>query len=300
VNVKTKVAGSLVGAIGSVTRRLTEYAEHGSEQPSPKSQAGDRAGDRAGGRAGGKVRSAVRGAARRVGLGTPGGDETRVTNVVEHLDIGAPIDLVYNQWTTFEDFPGFMKKVEHVEQESDEKLTWKVQILWSHRTWQSEIVEQVPGERIVWRSQGDKGHVDGAVTFHALGPSLTRVILVLEYHPQGFFEHVGNLWRAQGRRARLELKHFGRHVTTRAMLHPDEVQGWRGEIREGQVVGDGTSEAEGPGDDGTTEDEKPGDDATAEDERPGDDATAEDERPDDGERDEEGARPEPSAEQPVP
>ena len=45
-----------------------------------------------------------------------------------------------------------------------------------------------------------------------------------------------NLWRAQGRRVRLELKHFVRHVMTQTILDPDQLQGWRGEIREGQVV----------------------------------------------------------------
>ncbi|RZL84065.1 MAG: SRPBCC family protein, partial [Rhodococcus sp. (in: high G+C Gram-positive bacteria)] len=144
--------------------------------------------------------------------------------------------LAYNQWTQFEDFPSFMKKVERVAQESDEKLEWKAKIFLSHRTWEASILEQVPDERIVWRSKGAKGYIDGAVTFHEVTPNLTRILLVLEYHPKGLFEKTGNLWRAQGRRARLELKHFGRHVMTQSILHPDEIEGWRGEIRDGEVV----------------------------------------------------------------
>ncbi|WP_055482390.1 SRPBCC family protein [Sphaerimonospora mesophila] len=166
------------------------------------------------------------------------GKKLKVTNIVETLDIGAPLPVVYNQWTRFEDFPSFMKKVESVEQKSDEKLAWKAQIWWSHRTWESTIVEQVPDSHIIWRSKGAKGYVDGAVTFHELAPRLTRVLLVLEYHPQGLFEGMGNLWRAQGRRARLEFKHFRRHVMTQTLLHPEEVEGWRGEIRDSRVVKD--------------------------------------------------------------
>ncbi|WP_433498423.1 SRPBCC family protein [Sphaerimonospora sp. CA-214678] len=166
------------------------------------------------------------------------GKKLKVTNIVETLDIGAPLPVVYNQWTRFGDFPSFMKKVESVEQKSDEKLAWKAQIWWSHRTWESTIVEQVPDSHIIWRSKGAKGYVDGAVTFHEIAPRLTRVLLVLEYHPQGMFEGMGNLWRAQGRRARLELKHFRRHVMTQVLLHPDEIEGWRGEIRDGNVVKD--------------------------------------------------------------
>jgi uncharacterized membrane protein len=170
-------------------------------------------------------------------LGGGGGDgNLKVTNIVESIDIGVPVSVAYNQWTQFTDFPSFMKKVEHVEQEEPEKLTWKAQVFWSHRTWESEIIDRVPDQRIVWRSQGEKGYPDGAVTFHELGPNLTRIIMILEYHPQGFFEHTGNLWRAPARRARLELKHFARHVMTDTILHPQEVSGWRGEIHDGEVT----------------------------------------------------------------
>ncbi|WP_199487347.1 SRPBCC family protein [Actinomadura spongiicola] len=164
------------------------------------------------------------------------GRNRKPTNIVEQIDVGAPCRLVYDQWTRFEDFPSFMKKVESVEQVSDEKLNWKAKVFWSSRTWESTIVEQVPDEHIVWRSKGSKGHVDGTVSFHELSPDLTRVLLVLEYHPRGLFERVGNLWRAQGRRVRLELKHFRRHVMTQSLARPDEVEGWRGEIRDGEIV----------------------------------------------------------------
>jgi hypothetical protein len=157
---------------------------------------------------------------------------------VESIDVGVPVRTAYDQWTQFTDFPSFMKKVENVEQPSDEKLKWKAQILWSHRSWESTIVEQRPDEAIIWTSKGQKGHVDGAVTFHEVGPQETRILLVLEYHPQGFFEHTGNLWRAQGRRARLELKHYRRHMMTQAVLHPEEIEGWRGVIKDGEVIKD--------------------------------------------------------------
>ncbi|HEX6932258.1 MAG TPA: SRPBCC family protein [Streptosporangiaceae bacterium] len=164
-----------------------------------------------------------------------GGKGKKVTNIIESIDVGVPVKLAYDQWTRFTDFPKFMKKVEGVDQQEDEKLTWKAQVLWSHRTWESTILEQIPDDKIVWRSKGAKGYVDGAVTFHELAPNLTRILVVLEYHPQGLFEHTGNLWRAQGRRVRLELKLFRRHVMTEALLHADEIEGWRGVISDGQV-----------------------------------------------------------------
>lgn len=235
----------------SATGRLTEYAENGvgglisaftgSHKDSKDPGSGLLSGTAA--LAGKALSATVARPVHRIkealtGNGGQGeSDEpTKVTNIVEEIDIGAPLRVCYDQWTQFADFPKFMKKVESVEQESDEKLSWKAQVFWSHRTWESTIIEQIPDQRIVWRSTGEKGHVDGAITFHELAPEMTRVILVLEYHPQGLFERTGNIWRAQGRRARLELKHFARHVMTQAVLHPDEVEGWRGEIHDGHIA----------------------------------------------------------------
>ncbi|WP_141581647.1 SRPBCC family protein [Actinomadura sp. WMMA1423] len=164
------------------------------------------------------------------------GRKGKLTNIVEQIDVGAPRRLVYDQWTRFQDYPTFMKKVVSVDQADDTKLNWKAKIFWSARTWESTIKRQVPDEHIVWRSKGPKGYAHGTVSFHELAPDLTRILLVLEYHPVGLFERTGNLWRAQGRRARLELKHFRRHVMTQALLRPDEVEGWRGEIRDGETV----------------------------------------------------------------
>ena len=190
------------------------------------------------------VKGAVKGLASGIkdkvtgggGKGSKSPKATKATNIIESIDVGVPIRVAYNQWTEFGGFPTFMKKVEKVEAQDDNKLAWKAQIVWSHRTWEASILEQIPDERIVWKSKGEKGHVDGAVTFHELGPNLTRILIVLEYYPQGLFERTGNIWRAQGRRVRAEFKHFRRHVMTRTILDPDEVEGWRGTIEDGEVV----------------------------------------------------------------
>ncbi|HLN78462.1 MAG TPA: SRPBCC family protein, partial [Nocardioidaceae bacterium] len=222
--------------VESMTGRLNDYAQ--GKSTATKMAANVAQGDspaKAGVKAAAsKVKDTVK---EKLGFGGGGGKgKIKVTNILESVDVPVSREVAYAQWTQFEDFPTFMKKVENVDQEEDEKLKWRAQIFWSHRSWNAEIVDQVPNERIVWKSDGDKGSVDGAITFHELAPELTRILMVLEYHPKGLFEHTGNLWRAQGRRARLELKHFARHVSTQTILHQDELEGWQGEIHEGQVV----------------------------------------------------------------
>ncbi|MEU8036746.1 SRPBCC family protein [Streptosporangium sp. NPDC049078] len=245
---------NLAGAIGEralstvsekiqgATGRLTDYAEGGGSgllsamtgSKHPKASI-------AGNMVKGLGKMAIGGLTKKLtGGGGKGGQsgKLKMINIIETIDIGAPVRVVYDQWTQFGDFPSFMKKVEGVDQKSDEKLDWTAKIFLSRRTWESTILEQLPDKRIIWRSKGQKGHVDGAVTFHEITPDLTRVLLVLEYYPQGLFERTGNLWRAQGRRARLELKHFRRHVMSRVLLKPDDLEGWRGEIRDSKVVKD--------------------------------------------------------------
>jgi len=111
------------------------------------------------------------------GGGGGGGKATKATKIIESIDVGVPISVAYNQWTQFQDFSDFMKKVDNVEQKDEEKLEFKAQVFWSHRKWEATILEQVPDERIVWRSTGEKGHVDGGVTFHELAPNLTRILM---------------------------------------------------------------------------------------------------------------------------
>ena len=171
-----------------------------------------------------------------IGAGGDGGraGDLKAVNIIEHVDIGRPLRVVYNHWTQLEDFGVFTNGVSNVRMDDDDetKSQWKVRVWPSTRSWEATVEEQVPDERIVWNSEGSKGTTHGAVSFHPLEENLTRVVVVVEYYPSGFFERVGNVWRAQGRRLRLDLKHFQRYVTFQA----EEVEGWRGEIHEGEVV----------------------------------------------------------------
>lgn len=168
--------------------------------------------------------------------GGSGSSDNKFMNIVEWAEVGVPISVAYNAFTQFEDWPDYMKKVENVERTEDTKLKFKGQVFWSHRTWEATIVEQVPDSHIVWESTGEKGYISGSVSFHEVAPRLTRMVVIGEYHPQGFMERTGNIWRAVGRRFRLEMKFFVHHVMTDTILDPESVEGWRGEIRDSELV----------------------------------------------------------------
>ncbi|MFE9845283.1 SRPBCC family protein [Streptomyces goshikiensis] len=179
----------------------------------------------------------------------------KVMNIVEAIDVGLPLRTTYDHWTQYENFSSFTKGVRDVSRDDETGSDWKVKVGPSTRSWKATVQEQVPDDRIVWTSQGAKGTTRGCVSFHELAPSLTRIVLVVEYYPSGFFEKTGNLWRAQGRRLRLDLKHFLRHVS----LSTDEPEGWRGEIRDGEVVQtheEALEAEEQAGDDGEFTDEE--------------------------------------------
>ncbi|WP_129260111.1 SRPBCC family protein [Streptomyces sp. M3] len=233
-----KLAQKAGDKLTGLTGKLTDMAENGGSLPSiasrvmqgespvkafmsekagdVKDKVVDKAKDALGGGGGGK--------------GKPGGGKSM--NIIEVLDVGIPLRTAYDHWTRYDEFSGFTKGVQSVSMSEEMSSDWKVKIGPSSRGFKATVQEQVPDDRIVWTSEGAKGSTRGCVSFHELAPSLTRIVLVVEYYPSGFFEKTGNLWRVQGRRMRLDFKLFQKFVT----LTDEEPEGWRGEIRDGEVV----------------------------------------------------------------
>ena len=183
----------------------------------------------------GKAKDSVVGAFKNLGGGKgkkKRGAGQKPTVIIEFIDVGVDLRTAYDQWTQYQDFSTFAKGVKSANRADDTHSDWQAKIFWSNRSWKATTTEQVPDERIQWTSEGAKGTTKGVVTFHKLADNLTRVLLVIEYYPSGLFEKTGNIWRAQGRRARLDLKHFARFIT----LKGEAEDGWRGEIQDGEVV----------------------------------------------------------------
>ncbi|MGA5795339.1 SRPBCC family protein [Streptomyces cellulosae] len=243
----------------------------------------------------GHAKDSVKGALKNLGGGKGKRKKSsgnKPTVIIEHIDVGVPLRTAYDQWTQYQDFSTFAKGVKSANKADDTTSDWQAKIWWSSRSWKATTTEQVPDDRIAWTSEGAKGTTKGVVSFHQLADNLTRVLLVIEYYPSGFFEKTGNIWRAQGRRARLDLKNFARFITIKG----EAEDSWRGEIRDGEVVrshedavAEEEEQQEGPEDAEGSEDEEYGEEA----EENGGPEDASDESDEDGEyEDEEGAGPE--------
>ena len=72
------------------------------------------------------------------------------TQVEKTIEVDVPVNIAYNQWTQFADFPQFMSGVDEVRQISDSMTHWIAQIGGIRREWDAAILEQVPDSKIAW------------------------------------------------------------------------------------------------------------------------------------------------------
>lgn len=145
--------------------------------------------------------------------------------IEESIEIACPVQVVYNQWTQFEEFPRFMEGVDQVIQLDDERLHWKATIAGQEREWDARIVEQQPDTRIAWRSEDGTANA-GAVTFHKLSEGRSKVMLQLDFDPDGVVEAAGDALGFVRRRAAGDLERFKAFIEERGV----ETGAWRGEI----------------------------------------------------------------------
>ena len=135
------------------------------------------------------------------------------------------MSTAYNQWTQFETFPQFMEGVKEVEQLDDRRLRWHAEIAGKDETWEAEITEQEPDQRIAWRSTTGAPNA-GVVTFHQISDGESRVMLQLDYEPEGIVEHVGDMLGVVDRRVEGDLERFKQFIESQG----SETGAWRGEV----------------------------------------------------------------------
>ena len=161
------------------------------------------------------------------------------SKVEKSIEVEAPLQRVYNQWTQFEQFPQFMAGVEQVKQLNDTTLHWIAKIAGVKREWDAAILEQVPDRKVAWAATTGTTNA-GSVYFESLGTNRTGVRLVLEYDPEGFVEKVGNWLNIVSRQAQNDLEKFKEFIED----SESETGAWRGIVSRDDAE-DGPGSAEG-------------------------------------------------------
>jgi uncharacterized membrane protein len=112
---------------------------------------------------------------------------SRGIHVRETVTIAQPTDEVFAFWRDLRNLPQFMTHLERVEILDDQRSRWtargpvRMQV-----TWDAEIINELPGELIAWRSLDDSDVASaGSVHFEPAPLGGTRVLVHLQYQPPG-------------------------------------------------------------------------------------------------------------------
>jgi uncharacterized membrane protein len=149
-----------------------------------------------------------------------------MASIEKSINVDVPVRTAYNQWTQFEEFPRFMEGVKEVQQLDDTHLHWVAQVSGKAEEWDARITEQRPDERIAWTAERGAYNA-GVVTFHRLGDDQTRVMLQIEYEPDGVVENVGDMLGFVSRRVEGDLHRFKDFIEERGR----ETGEWRGVVQ---------------------------------------------------------------------
>jgi uncharacterized membrane protein len=150
--------------------------------------------------------------------------------IEKSIEVDVPVRTAYNQWTQFEEFPKFMEGVQEVKQLDDTHLHWKATIAGKDKQWNAVITEQRPDDRIAWKSV-DGAKNAGVVTFHRLSDNKSKIMLQMDYEPEGAVENVGDAVGAVSARVAGDLDRFKDFIESRGR----ETGAWRGDVNQPRI-----------------------------------------------------------------
>ena len=148
-----------------------------------------------------------------------------MSTIEQSIELEVPVQTAYNQWTQFQDFPAFMEGVEQVQQIDETQLHWVAEFGGTRHEWDAEITEQLPDERVAWRNTDGKENA-GVVTFHKLDDERSRVMVQMDWVPEGIKEKLGDALGISDRRVKGDLERFKDLIESRG----SESGAWRGEV----------------------------------------------------------------------
>jgi uncharacterized membrane protein len=155
-----------------------------------------------------------------------------MAKIEKSLDVDVSASVAYNQWTRLEDFPKFMDGVEEVTQLDDARQHWVANIGGQSKEWDARVTENVADERIAWTTE-EGTFTSGLVTFRPLDENKTRVVLEMDYDPEGVVEELGDKLGFVSRRVEGDLKRFKEFVESREKETGDRLPSRKDSATEG-------------------------------------------------------------------
>ena len=149
-----------------------------------------------------------------------------MSTIEKSIEVNVPVRTAYDQWTQFEEFPQFMEGIVKVTQLDNTHLHWKANIAGRNKEWNAVVTEQHPDERIAWKST-DGAKNAGVVTFHRLSDQKSKIMLQMDYDPEGAVENIGDALGAVSLRVAGDLQRFKEFIETRGQ----ETGAWRGQVK---------------------------------------------------------------------
>ena len=153
-----------------------------------------------------------------------GGNIKSAASVEESIEVNVPVSAAYNQYIQFEDFPKFMSNVIEIRQLDGKHLHWRARVGLEEKEWDAEITEQILDKRVAWRSVSGPRN-GGVATFHKISDNATRIMVQMDYEPDGVSEKLGDAMSA----VRMELR-TGLQSLKEMLEKHGETGAWRGKI----------------------------------------------------------------------
>jgi uncharacterized membrane protein len=137
-----------------------------------------------------------------------------MSTIEKSIEVNVPEYTAYAQWMNFEEFPQFMEGVKEVTRLDGKRFHWKAEIAGQDTEWETEITEQAADQRLAWASRG--GDIkEWVVTFHQLSDARSKIMLQVEYDPQGVAELGGEVLEVVSSRVQGDLKRFKAFIEKR-------------------------------------------------------------------------------------
>jgi uncharacterized membrane protein len=110
----------------------------------------------------------------------------RAVEVQKSLEIGAPVEIVFDFWRRVENFPRFMSNVREVRDLGGGRSHWVVAgPAGVPVEWEAEVTETTPNRVLAWRTVPGATVAHAGIVHFAPTPSGTRVEVRLSYAPPG-------------------------------------------------------------------------------------------------------------------